>query len=40
MQKKFTYIKKIDGVKFNPLSNKWKISNDTSINYITKYKKS
>ena len=33
-------LKKIDGVKFNPLSNKWKISNDTSINYITKYKKS
>jgi len=32
-------LKKIDGVKFNPLSNKWKISNDTSINYITKYKK-
>jgi len=32
-------LKKIDGVKFNPLLNKWKISNDKSINYITKYKK-
>ena len=32
-------LKKIDGVKFNPISNKWKISNDKSINYITKFKK-
>ena len=32
-------LKKIDGVKFNPLLNKWKISKDKSINYITKYKK-
>ena len=32
-------LKKIDGVKFNPLLNKWKISNDKSINYITKSKK-
>ncbi len=32
-------LKKIDGVKFNPILNKWKISNDKSINYITKYKK-
>ncbi len=32
-------LKKIDGVKFNPLLNKWIISNDKSINYITKYKK-
>ncbi len=32
-------LKKIDGVKFNPLSNKWKLSEDKSINYITKYKK-
>ena len=33
-------LKSIDGVKFNPLLNKWKLSNDKSINYITKYKKS
>ena len=33
-------LKKIDGVKFNPLLNKWKLSSDKSINYITKYKKS
>ena len=32
-------LKKIDGVKFNPLLNKWKLSSDKSINYITKYKK-
>ncbi len=32
-------LKKIDGVKFNPILNKWRISNDKSINYITKYKK-
>ena len=32
-------LKKIDGVKFNPILNKWKISNDKSVNYITKYKK-
>ena len=32
-------LKKIDGVKFNPLLNQWKISNDKSVNYITKYKK-
>ena len=27
----------INGVKFNPISNEWKLSNDNSINYITKY---
>ena len=32
-------LKKIDGVKFNPLLNNWKLSNDKSVNYITKYKK-
>ena len=32
-------LKKIDGVKFNPLQNKWKLSSDKSINYIAKYKK-
>ena len=33
-------LKRIDGVKFNPLLNKWSLSSDKSINYITKYKKS
>ena len=33
------FLKKIDGVKFNPILNKWKLSNDKSVNYITKYKK-
>ncbi len=32
-------LKKINGVKFNPILNKWKLSSDKSINYITKYKK-
>ena len=32
-------LKNIDGVKFNPLLNKWKLSNDKSVNYITKYKR-
>jgi len=30
------YLKKIDGMKFNLLDNSWKLSNDTSINYIVK----
>ena len=33
-------LKKIDGVKFNPILNQWKLSSDKSVNYITKYKKS
>ncbi len=32
-------LKRIDGVKFNPLLKKWSLSSDKSINYITKYKK-
>ena len=32
-------LKKIDGVKFNPVTNKWKLSKDLSVNYITKYEK-
>ena len=32
-------LKRSDGVKFNPLLNKWSLSTDKSINYITKYKK-
>ena len=32
-------IKNLDGLNFNPLSNKWKISSDNSVNYIAKFKK-
>tara|TARA_B100000029_G_scaffold246965_1_gene243893 strand:+ start:35 stop:763 length:729 start_codon:yes stop_codon:yes gene_type:complete len=31
---------KIDGVKFNPIVNEWRISKDKSINYISNFKKS
>ena len=30
-------FKKLDGMKFNILDNSWKVSGDTSINYITKF---
>ena len=30
---------KTDGVKFNPLFDKWSLSKDTSINYISKFTK-
>ena len=30
-------LKKIDGVKFNPILNRWNLSGDKSVNYITKY---
>ena len=32
-------LKKIDGIKFNPLTNEWKISTDKSVNYIVKFTK-
>jgi 2-polyprenyl-6-hydroxyphenyl methylase/3-demethylubiquinone-9 3-methyltransferase len=32
-------LKKLNGMKFNILDNSWKISNDTSVNYIVKFKK-
>ncbi len=32
-------FKKIDGIKFNPLLDQWKISKDTSVNYISKFSK-
>ena len=32
-------LKKFDGMKFNILDNSWKISDDTSVNYIIKLKK-
>jgi len=33
-------FKKLDGMKFNILDNSWKVSNDTSVNYIIKLIKS
>ena len=30
---------KIDGVSFNILKNRWLISNDNSVNYISQFKK-
>ena len=32
-------LEKLDGMKFNILDNSWKISKDTSVNYIVKLKK-
>jgi len=32
-------LKKLDGMKFNILENSWKVSSDTSVNYITKFVK-
>ena len=30
---------KLDGMKFNILDNSWKVSDDTSVNYIAKFSK-
>jgi len=32
-------IEKVDGIKFSPIFDKWKISKDKSVNYISKFKK-
>jgi len=32
-------LKKLNGMKFNPIIDKWKLSNDKSVNYIAKFKK-
>tara|TARA_B100001175_G_scaffold306048_1_gene303713 strand:+ start:1092 stop:1814 length:723 start_codon:yes stop_codon:yes gene_type:complete len=32
-------LKKLDGMKFNPITDSWKISSDNSVNYIIKFKK-
>ena len=37
LKKNDLILKKLDGVKFNLLTNRWNMSSDTSINYITKY---
>jgi len=38
-KKKNLSIKKLDGMQFNILDNSWKVSDDTSVNYIIKFKK-
>ena len=38
-EKNGLFLKKLDGMKFNILDDSWKISNDTSVNYIVKLKK-
>ena len=32
-------LKKLDGMHFNLLRDEWSLSNDTAVNYITKFKK-
>ncbi len=32
-------VKKLDGIKYNMLKDKWELSNDNSVNYIAKFKK-
>ena len=38
-KKNFLNLKNIDGMSFNPIIDKWNISNDRSVNYIAKFKK-
>ena len=33
-------LRKLNGMQFNLLDNSWKVSDDTSVNYITKFVKS
>ena len=37
LKKNNLYLKKLDGMKFDIISDKWNISKDTSINYIAKF---
>ena len=32
-------LRKLDGMKFNPLLDEWNVSSDNSVNYIAKFKK-
>ena len=34
-----TRLEKIDGMVFNPLTNRWNVSQDCAVNYIIKFKK-
>ncbi len=38
-QKNSLVVKKIDGMVFNPLTNRWNVSRDCAVNYIIKFKK-
>ncbi len=38
-QKNSLLVEKIDGMVFNPLANRWKVSQDCAVNYIIKFKK-
>ena len=38
-QKNSLLTEKIDGMVFNPLSNRWSVSKDCAVNYIIKFKK-
>ncbi|MDC1132424.1 bifunctional 2-polyprenyl-6-hydroxyphenol methylase/3-demethylubiquinol 3-O-methyltransferase UbiG [Candidatus Pelagibacter sp.] len=38
-EKNNLFLKKLDGMSFNILDNSWKVSSDTSVNYIAKLKK-
>ena len=39
-KKNLLNLKKIDGVKFNPIFDQWSISTDKSVNYISKFHRS
>ena len=32
-------LKKIDGMTFNPILNRWSVTSDKSVNYISEFKK-
>ncbi len=38
-EKNSLVLKKIDGMTFNAITNKWSVSSDKSVNYISKFKK-
>ena len=38
-EKNSLILKNIDGMSFNPIVDKWNISKDKSVNYITKFEK-
>ena len=38
-QKNSLLVEKIDGMVFNPLTNRWNVSQDCAVNYIIKFKK-
>ena len=38
-EKNFLKLQKIDGMTYNPIMDKWSVSNDHSVNYITQFRK-